>query len=68
MYSSDRATNSCPHYACYVQPNFASRNNNTDVVMSLPDSSFPLAQCTGLVAGEPFEEVVKFSVIDACFK
>jgi len=38
--------------------------NNTDVILSLYNSSFPLAQCMGLEAGEPFG----FDVFDACFK
>jgi len=34
----------------------------------LPDSSFPLAQCTGLEVGEPFGEVAGFCVTHASFK
>jgi len=34
----------------------------------LHDSSFPLAQCTRLDAGEPFGVVARFDVVDACFK
>jgi len=62
--SSHHATNSCPYYAYYVQPNFASPMDNTDDVLTVPDSSFPLAQCTGLEVGEPFW----FDVSDACYE
>jgi len=41
--------------------------DNTDVVPTLPDSSFPLAQCTVLEMGEPFKVVATFNSIDACF-
>jgi len=41
-------------YARYAQLGFASPRNNADVVLSLPDSSFLLAECTGLEAGKPF--------------
>ena len=39
--------------------------DNTDVVVTLHDSSFPLAQYTGLKVGEPFGVVARF--IDSCF-
>jgi len=48
--SSDHNTISCPYYACYVHP----------------DSSLPLAQCTGLKVGEPFGLVAKFGMNNAC--
>ena len=41
-------------YACYAQPDLASPKDNTDVVMTLPNSSFPLAQCMGLEVSERF--------------
>ena len=66
--SSDHASNSCPHYACYDQPNFVSLWDSTNVVLTLPDSSFPLAQCTGLEVGEPFRFDARFDVSDPCFK
>ena len=50
-----------------MQPDFVSSWDNTDVVLTLPDLSFPLAQCIGLKAGESFEGVARFSVVDACF-
>jgi len=50
----DHETNSYPYYACYAQLDFASPWDNTDVVMTLHNSSLPLTQCTGLEAGEPF--------------
>ena len=61
-------TNSCPYYTCHDQPYLASPWDNTDVVLSLRDSSFPLAQCTGLEASEFFGVVARFDVVDACFK
>jgi len=66
--SSDHNTNLCPYYACYTQPYVASPWDNTDVVLCLHDSSFPLAQRTGLEAGELFGVVTRFDVADACFK
>jgi len=60
--------NLCPHYACYDQPHFASLRDNTDVVLTLPDSSFPLPQCMRLEMGEPFGVVASFSVVGACFE
>jgi len=36
--------------------------------LTLPDSSFPLAQCTGLEVGEPFGFIAKFGVANVCFK
>ena len=53
-------------YACYDQLNFASPMDNTNVVLSLHDSSFPLAQCTRLKASEPFRFVTKFVVDQTC--
>jgi len=41
--SSDHATNLCPCYACYTQPYVASPIDNTEVVLTLNDSSFSLA-------------------------
>ena len=49
-------------------PDFASPMGNTDVVVTLPDLSFPLAQCTGLEIGEHFGVVARPSVLDACFE
>jgi len=63
----DHAINSCP-YACYAQPNFASPIDNTDIVLSLHDSSFPLAQHKGLEVGEHFGVFTRFDVVDACFE
>jgi len=51
-----------------VKHDFVSPWENTDVVLSLPNSSFPLAQCTGLDMGEPFEFDARLDVSDACFK
>ena len=45
--SSNHNIVSCPFYACYTQS----------------DSSFPLAQCTGLEGGEPFGLIAKFDVV-----
>ena len=42
--------------------------DNTDVVLTLSNLSFLLAQCTELKAGEPFEVIARFSIIDACFE
>ena len=39
--------------------------NSIDVVITLPDSFFPLAQCTGLEVGEPFGFMAKFDVGDS---
>ena len=66
--SSDYAINSCPYYACYAQPDFVSHKDNTDVVINLPDSSFPLAQCTWLEINKPFRVIARFNVVCACFK
>jgi len=66
--SSDHDINSHPHYVCYTQPNFAPPMGNTKVVLTLHDSSFPLAKCTRLEVGEPFGIVARFSFNDACFK
>jgi len=66
--SSDHETNSCPYYACYDQPDFLSPRDNTDVVLILPDSVFPLAQYTGLEVSEPFGFDERIDVYDACFK
>ena len=64
--SSDENANSCPYYACYAQHDFASPRANTDVVLTLPDSSFPLAQCTGFEVDEPFQYVTRLSRASAC--
>jgi len=66
--SSDHATNLCPYYACYAQPDFVSPWDNTDVVLTLQDSSFPLAQCTGLGEGDPFRFDARFDFVDAYFE
>jgi len=66
--SFDHDINLCLYYACYAQPAFASPWDNTDDVLTLHDSSFPLAQCMGLETGEPFGGVARFSVADVCFK
>ena len=66
--SSDHGINLCPYYACYIQPNFVSPWDSTDIVVTLPDSSFPLAQSTGLEVGEPFGFDARFSVTDACLE
>jgi len=63
--SSDHNITSCPYYACFYQPDFASPKDNTDVVLTLPDSSLPLAQCTGFEGGEPFGYATRFSGISA---
>jgi len=63
--SSDHDTNSYLYYPCYVQLDFASPKDNTDVVLTSRNSSFPLAQCTWLKVGELFREVARFSVTDA---
>ena len=60
--------NLCPYYACYAQPDFVSPWDNTDVVLTLPNSPFPLAQCTGLEVDEPFGVVARSSVVDASFE
>jgi len=52
--SSDYGTKSYPYYACYAQPDFVSPWENTDVVLTLLDSSFSLPQYTRLEAAEPF--------------
>jgi len=52
--SFDHDINSRPYYACYAQPKSSSPKDNIDVALTLPDSSFPLAQCTTLEVGEPF--------------
>ena len=53
---------------CYAQPNFVPPMDNTKVVLTLHDSSFPLAKCTGLEVGEPFGVVARFSFTNACFQ
>jgi len=42
--------------------------DNTNVVLNLHDSSFSLAQCTGLKTGEPFRFITRFDVVDTCFE
>jgi len=49
--SSDCNLNSCPYYACCAQPGFAPPSDSTDVVLTLHDSSLPLAQCTRVRGG-----------------
>ena len=41
--SSNHSITSCPYYACSAQPDFASPRDYTDVVLTLPNSSLPLA-------------------------
>ena len=65
--SFDHNANSCPYCACYAQPDFASPRDNTDVVLILPDSSFPLTQCTGLEVGDPFG-FSRFDEVNACLE
>jgi len=60
--SSDHETKSCLYYAYCAQHDFVSLLDSTDVVLTLPNSSFPLAQCTELEVGEPFPVVA--SVVD----
>ena len=62
------AFNSRSYYVFYAQPDFVSPWDNTEVVLTLHDSSFPLAQCTGPEAGDPFEGVTRFSVVDTFFE
>ena len=66
--SSDHDINSCPYYVCYAQPNFAPPMENTKLVLTLHDSSFPLAKCMGLEVGELFGVVATFSFTNACFE
>jgi len=66
--SSDHETNSGPYYACYDQSSFVSPWVNADFVLTLHDSSHPLAQCTELKVGEPFAIIAKPSVVDVCFE
>ena len=49
-----------------MQPDFVSPKDNSDIVISLHDSSFPLAQCTGLGEGDPFGFDARFDFADAC--
>jgi len=49
--SSNHDLNWCPYYVCYAQLDFASLRDNTDVVMTFADSSFPLALFTRLKMG-----------------
>jgi len=42
--------------------------DNTNVVLTLPESSFTLARCTGLRLDEPFRSVSRFSVLNTCFE
>ena len=51
-----------------MQPDFASPRDNTDVGLTLHDSSFPLAQCIRLKVGEPLGFVAGFDVADVCFE
>jgi len=66
--ASDHDINLCPYYTCYAQPDFVSPLDNTDVVLTLHDSSFPLAQCMGLEEGDSFGGDARSSVVDACFE
>ena len=66
--SSNYDIDSCPYYTFYAQPDFVSPWDNTEVVLTLHDSSFPLAQCTGLEVGEPFGFGARFDIFDVVFK
>jgi len=55
-------------YACYAQPDFASSTDSIDIILTLPNSSFPLPQCTRLEIGKPFGVVSRFSIVDTCFE
>jgi len=41
--------------------------DNTDLVLTLPDSPFPLAQCTGLKVGKLFS-FARFDEVNACLE
>jgi len=58
--------NSCPFCSCYTQSKFDSPGDTTDVILTLLDSSFLFAQCTGLDVGESFGLVIGFDVVDTC--
>jgi len=47
-----------------VQPEFVSPWDNTNIVLTLPNSSILLAQCTRLEASELFGIVARFYVSD----
>ena len=47
---------------------FASPRDNTDVVLTLLDSSIPLAQCMRLQVGNRFWFVDRFDVVDTYFE
>jgi len=66
--SSDHNINLCSYYTCYAEPDFVSPWDKTEVVLTLHDSSFPLAQCTGLADADPFGVVARSSAVDACFE
>jgi len=66
--SSNHTTSSCPYYACYAQPDFVSPWDNTDVILCLPDSSFPLALCMGLEPCDPFGFDSRIDFADTCFE
>ena len=63
--SFDHNITSCPYYACYAQPDFASLKGKTDLVLTLHESSLPLTRCTGIEVGEPFE-FARFDEVNAC--
>ena len=64
--SSDHNAKSCPYYTCHAKPNFAPHTDSSDVVLTLSDSSLPLAQCTGFEGGEPFRYVARLSGDSVC--
>ena len=55
-------------YVLIMQPNFASPRYNTDVILTLHDSSLPLSQCTGFEVGDPFRYVARLSGASACLE
>ena len=50
------------------QSNFTLPEDNTIVVLTLPDPLFLLAQCIGLEVVECFGIVARFNVVDICFE
>jgi len=53
---------------CYAQPNFASPRDSINVILALPNSSLPLAQCIGFEVGEPFKYVARLSGANVCLE
>ena len=66
--SSNHNANSYPYYVCCAQHDFASPRFNTNVVLTLPDSSLPLAQCMGFKVGKPFGYVARLNGASACLE